>query len=735
MVKFTDPVFQDAYLSSLRKYDEFDVSTSPRHQAKQQQEGRGGQKKYNDDNYNPTSSSRGGANRHNKQQQTSSSDVYVGEEDDEYYNTPILQRSHARQIERESFLKWAGEGLHYTLTDINERNVQDSKKQEIQVRANSKTSERMKKLWDFDDFDDILYDDNNNYEGEEQCRDDDDDIEKYNPTFSHGSEEESESSYDRKHKLWTNSRVRRESRKDITKETLNDLTEMELFTKEMRKRIMQYGCNRVVGDDERNNKEGGGQQKKRGGNMDGEEEKDAGEEEETGIEIELRRLSNTQSSDGEEEPTDDGYGKQVRSSHLRNKTGELIHKFQNTRIKHAPQQHTRDDELIDSSSTPRGDTTIIMSKQKQAVKIATYRGMNQLDDDDQDHNSQERGITSPRDAALQSARLKRTRELKKKMAAQASRDGNNNNNKTTGEEEEDEDGKTDLDRWWDEHKRKQEQRLQRRKEERGGRVGGDTGGNCSDDRLESWWQAQRRSKIQSGVNGTPKKPFAELEEEPTVPEQTPRSPITIGNDSPTTSLKPEPLSPMNTTPQKRMTRQQQQGNVNGNKSTSSSASSTSTPVRPKSSSSSSSHLAPSFRSRHLVSPPSRRGRYGPPCPETPTNRMTPNNIADKEKVGEASSVKGLNNNNGNTNNGEERSPPPSSISVLSEVSNNTSSESRCQSVAQSTLSVLLSRIDEAKSNFTQALVDGDVDKQVELAGLLTRLGEAAVTMKKLEQST
>ena len=118
--------------------------------------------------------------------------------------------------------------------------------------------------------------------------------------------------------------------------------------------------------------------------------------------------------------------------------------------------------------------------------------------------------------------------------------------------------------------------------------------------------------------------------------------------------------------------------------------------------------------------------------------MTPKN-ADKEKVREASSVKGLNNNNnGNTNNGEEERsppPPPSSISVLSEVSNNTSSESRCQSVAQSTLSVLLSRIDEAKSNFTQALMDGDVDKQVELAGLLTRLGEAAVTMKKLEQST
>jgi len=156
--------------------------------------------------------------------------------------------------------------------------------QEIQVRANSKTSERMKKLWDFDDFDDI-YDDNN-YEGEQQQqqRRDDDDNEKYNPT-SHGSEEESESSYDRQeHKLWTNTntRIHCESRKDITKQTLNDLTEMELFTKEMRKRIMQYGSNRVVGDDDERNKEGG--QQKRGGNIDGEEEKDEGEEE-TGIEI------------------------------------------------------------------------------------------------------------------------------------------------------------------------------------------------------------------------------------------------------------------------------------------------------------------------------------------------------------------------------------------------------------------------------------------------------------------
>ena len=64
--------------------------------------------------------------------------------------------------------------------------------------------------------------------------------------------------------------------------------------------------------------------------------------------------------------------------------------------------------------------------------------------------------------------------------------------------------------------RKEHFRQIRRKEKRGGRVGGDTGGNYTDDRLESWWQAQRRNKVQqSDVNCTPKKPFAELEEEPT----------------------------------------------------------------------------------------------------------------------------------------------------------------------------------------------------------------------------
>jgi len=48
--------------------------------------------------------------------------------------------------------------------------------------------------------------------------------------------------------------------------------------------------------------------------------------------------------------------------------------------------------------------------------------------------------------------------------------------------------------------------------------------------------------------------------------------------------------------------------------------------------------------------------------------------------------------------------------------------------------MLLSRLEEAKGNFGKALMEGDVEKQAELAGLMTRLGEAAVTMRKLEQT-
>ena len=59
--------------------------------------------------------------------------------------------------------------------------------------------------------------------------------------------------------------------------------------------------------------------------------------------------------------------------------------------------------------------------------------------------------------------------------------------------------------------------------------------------------------------------------------------------------------------------------------------------------------------------------------------------------------------------------------------------SACRSVAQSALSLLLGRIDEAKASFRRALEEGDVGRQAELAGLMKELGEAAVAMRTLER--
>ena len=71
------------------------------------------------------------------------------------------------------------------------------------------------------------------------------------------------------------------------------------------------------------------------------------------------------------------------------------------------------------------------------------------------------------------------------------------------------------------------------------------------------------------------------------------------------------------------------------------------------------------------------------------------------------------------------------MSVKSGLSEGTPCETS-NNIVQSTLSTILNRIDEAKENFKTALAEGDIKKQAELADLITRLGEAAVTMRKLE---
>jgi hypothetical protein len=52
----------------------------------------------------------------------------------------------------------------------------------------------------------------------------------------------------------------------------------------------------------------------------------------------------------------------------------------------------------------------------------------------------------------------------------------------------------------------------------------------------------------------------------------------------------------------------------------------------------------------------------------------------------------------------------------------------------STLSILLQRIEETKSSFTRALLEGSLEEQTKMANLMTTLGEAAVTLRKLETS-
>jgi hypothetical protein len=83
-------------------------------------------------------------------------------------------------------------------------------------------------------------------------------------------------------------------------------------------------------------------------------------------------------------------------------------------------------------------------------------------------------------------------------------------------------------------------------------------------------------------------------------------------------------------------------------------------------------------------------------------------------------------------------PDADAISIRSALSDGTpgqrsnSPSSRSNNVAQTTLSVILGRIEDAKENFKKALIEDDVKKQAELASLITRLGEAAVAMRKLE---
>jgi len=215
MVKFSDPIFQDAYLCSLRrqhddKYDD-NVLTSSTYQsttnasrvANVRDIGYGEKKDdiqeemkdgYQEDIYTSTTF-KSGSNKHNqyhdnnnqftaKQQQSSIKHKHVSppppppanEEEVEEYITksPIIQRSKQRQIERNSFLDWADSqllGYKATSTTTKDGGKDDGSGKEgrdsnkvrgedrecgdnkgREVREGGKST-RMKKLWDFNNID------------------------------------------------------------------------------------------------------------------------------------------------------------------------------------------------------------------------------------------------------------------------------------------------------------------------------------------------------------------------------------------------------------------------------------------------------------------------------------------------------------------------------------------------------------------------------------------------------
>ena len=321
--------------------------------------------------------------------------------------------------------------------------------------------------------------------------------------------------------------------------------------------------------------------------------------------------------------------------------------------------------------------------------------------------------------------------------------------------------KMDLDSWWQKHKREQQGQL----------VGYDN--DCDDDdeeeeaevsnlkssekigsskRLESWWKIQQIKKQKNETNlndingggrmlSAPSTPFdEELIEEPTmfgtgVARSTPCHVQTV---RPTFGNNIVPLLPSLNHPTPAYTTQfgkecDTPTLLNFNKTRASKECDTPTLLN--------------FRSRHSSTSDSsvknsgNSRREGPPCPETPRGYGDASERKERMTQGASKNDRSVPQN--------QEQPPSSIVGVLDYTQSSTAASalsddddedegtnecSRCQSVAQSTLLILLSRIEEAKMNFTKALEEGNVEQQAELAGLMTRLGEAAVTMRKLEQT-
>ena len=200
-------------------------------------------------------------------QQREGDDVVVDD-----YTSPVLQRSRARMLERESFLREYETSSNVVamtrniMDDARKKKNEEEEKEEkeaarltMQMTKTRGITPRTRKLWDLespvseeyiserrDDDDDD--NDSNDDDGQSIDRDDDDD------------DASSEA-------VWDSARIRRELRRDNTKKASEELGEMEQFTHDMRRRIRHYtspvmmrrqedGTRVVVVEDEKVGREG-----------------------------------------------------------------------------------------------------------------------------------------------------------------------------------------------------------------------------------------------------------------------------------------------------------------------------------------------------------------------------------------------------------------------------------------------------------------------------------------------
>ena len=182
----------------------------------------------------------------------------------EEYKSSLVERSLARQRERAAFLKDFRPAMSPSVSALvgrdgrKEDERRDGKGRSKKDEARIATTPRTRRLWDFDSPD------SRSEGGSREGRDEDDSLfdVRYDQTatYERASYARADASGD---KIWDTAQIRRELRRDVTKQAKSELGELERFARDMRKRIERYNPvmekddgTKVVVDTEEGSEEG-----------------------------------------------------------------------------------------------------------------------------------------------------------------------------------------------------------------------------------------------------------------------------------------------------------------------------------------------------------------------------------------------------------------------------------------------------------------------------------------------